>query len=114
MDSKFVLIFLLIAGAFATEDVEAEYVEEFERAEDDEDDTEVNAEAETLDAEDDDEVYEDDEVRDIGDDEERDIEDDVEERNLKDDEAAFDPAQKHDLQKFCANPANAKDPVCNV
>ena len=90
MDSKFVLIFLLIAGAFATEDVE------FQRAEDNENDTDFNAEAE--DAEDYDEV---DEVE-------------VKARNLKDDEATFDLGHKHDLQKYCADAANANDPVCKL
>ena len=96
MDSKFVLIFLLIAGAFATEDVEFEDNEEFERAEDNEDDTDFNAEAEN--AEDYDEV---DEV-------------DVKARDLKADEANFDDVAKGELHKFCADPANKGDPVCNV
>ena len=92
MASKFFLLFLLIAGVMATEENNAE-LEEFEREEDD-----MDFDAEEEEAEDVDEVEE----------------EDVEERDLEDDVHMLDQGGKDEVKAFCADPAHAGDPVCQV
>jgi hypothetical protein len=85
---KFIVIFLLIAGAFATEE--------------DEDDLDFNAEAEE--AEDYDEVDEEEDV------EERDLE--TRANEMKDDFKMLPSEGKSELEKFCAE--NDGDGMCEA
>jgi hypothetical protein len=89
MDSKIVLIFLLIAGAIAIEDnAETEQLEK-------EEDLEMDFDAETEDVEDYDEVEE-------------------EERDLDEDMNMLDKGGKAEVTAFCGDAANAGDPVCKA
>ena len=89
MDSKIVLIFLLIAGAIAIEDnAETEQLEK-------EEDLEMDFDAETEEVEDYDEVEE-------------------EERDLDEDMSMLDKGGKDEVAAFCADAANAGDPVCQA
>ena len=83
-----VLLFLLIAGVFAEDPI----------VEGEEDDIEFDQDLEE--SEDYDEVEE--------------FDEDEEERDLSDDMEMLDSDSKNEVKAFCADPANAADPVCSV
>merc|ERR1711997_1058143 len=89
MASKLVLLFLLIAGVFAVE------------SEDDLEFDEDLAESEDYD-----------EVEEEDGEEERDV--DIDDRDLEDDMHMLDSGSISEVKAFCADPANAGDPVCQV
>ena len=95
MNSKFVLLFLLIAGAFATENnFEEEEEEEEEEVEERAEEPEVHFDGDAQGKEDYDDVKEDDE------------------RDLGDDMKMLDKNGMAEIKAFCANAANAGDAIC--
>merc|ERR1712043_89405 len=83
-----ILLFLLIAGVFAQEPI-------VEREEDD-----IDFDQDLEESEDYDEVEE--------------VDEDEEERDLSDDMQMLDSDSMNEVKAFCADPANAGDPVCSV
>merc|ERR1711994_691083 len=80
-----ILLFFLIAGVFAEDPI-------VEREEDDEEFDSDLAESEDYDE----------------------VDEDEEERDLSDDMQMLDSDSMNEVKAFCADPANAADPVCSV
>ena len=83
-----IFLFFLIAGVFAEDPI-------VEREEDDEE-----FDSDLAESEDYDEVDE--------------VDEDEEERDLSDDMQMLDSDSMNEVKAFCADPANAADPVCSV